>query len=190
MMAARARPAAWRVAAAMLVGSALACTPGPPSGAGGSTVDAREPSAEAAAPSPSERASPAPAAHHWTGTYRSVAGTFHVPDGGEWSGYRWRGDDAGEGLGEGPLSLTIDPSGRIVTGTAGGAIGDALIDGAADAERVTASLRRKNPSDRGLTGTLVATRRDGGLEGTMRLSFGDGHLLREATFHLAPAPAE
>jgi hypothetical protein len=123
----------------------------------------------------------------WTGTYDSKAGSIHVPDGGEWAGFKWRGDDAGDGIGEGSLSLTLDPGSGTVTGAADGVIGPVLLSGTVEEGRVTASVRRKEPSDRGLTGTLVAAQTGDRMEGTMRLSFGDAHLLREVSFRLAEA---
>jgi hypothetical protein len=102
---------------------------------------------------------------------------------------KWRGDDAGEGLGEGSISLTIDTGAHVVTGLADGPIGDVLLSGAVDDGKVTASVRRKNATDRGLTGTLIATLTAERVEGMMRLSFGDAHIIREATFRLTAAPS-
>jgi hypothetical protein len=163
-----------------------ACTPAAPAVKGGA-----EASAEAVAPVLSTSVTDANrgAVSRWTGTYRSAAGAIHVPDGGEWSGFKWRGDDAGDGVGDGTMTLTVDGTTQRVEGTAAGAIGEVLLTGAAQGGQVTASVRRKDPADRGLTGTLVATQTADKVDGTMRLSFGDAHILREASFTLAKAPA-
>jgi len=141
-------------------------------------------------PAPSSSVARAEGTTRWTGTYKSGAAPFYVPDGGEWSGYKWRGDDGGDGLGEGSLSIAIAGS-HAVTGEASGAIGDALIVGVATDDQLTASVRRKDPADHGLTGTLVATKSAADrLDGTMRLSFGDAHVLREVAFSLGKGPAK
>ncbi len=114
-----------------------------------------------------------------------------MPDGSEWSGVKWRGDDAGDGLGPGTLSLTLDPASKRVEGSLEGPLGAARIVGVYSGGAVTATLRRKNPTDRGFTGTLVgdvAADKPNALSGTMRVSLGDGRLIREAPFTLAKAP--
>src|ERR1044071_2831821 len=50
-----------------------------------------------------------PAKNEWTGDYDSHPGTLSVPEGAEWKGVKFRGDDAGEALGKGNLKITIDP---------------------------------------------------------------------------------
>jgi hypothetical protein len=97
----------------------------------------------------------------------------------------WRGDDAGDGLGEGNLSVTIDRKTGAVHGAADGPIGDTLLVGAMQGETLTASVVRKDPLDRGLTGTAVAKSSGDSVTGTMRLSVANARVVREATFTLA-----
>jgi hypothetical protein len=123
----------------------------------------------------------------WRGRYKSEQGSFFVPDASEWSGVKWRGDDAGAGLGEGTLELEIDSASGTVVGTTSGAVGDTRVTGTIVGKEIMATLRRKDPSDRGFTGTLLATRSGEAVTGTMRLSPGDAHVIREATFSLAVA---
>jgi len=114
-----------------------------------------------------------------------------VPDGKEWSGVRWRGDDAGDGIGAGTISLTLDPAARRASGVLDGVLGAARIVGIFADGGLAASVERMDPTDRGFTGTLlgnVANDKPGTLNGTMRLSLGDGRLIRDGTFSLSKAP--
>jgi hypothetical protein len=129
----------------------------------------------------------------WSGTYQASPGSLYVYDGGEWKGVHFRGDDAATGLGEGPLSLTIDPATRELRGTASGPLGDVILAGVVSRDLATDgaisfSVLRKDPSDHGLTGTGVGHLGASTLTGTMRLSRGDAHVIRDVTFSLTPAP--
>ncbi len=151
-------------------------------------------SASAASPAPFSSATPAASAKAapavWSGSYASKPGPFYVYDGGEWKGVHFRGDDASVGLGDGTLSLTLDPAAPAFHGTGDGALGDVVVTGAFDAKtgEVSFSVTRKDPKDGGFTGTGVGHLAEKTLSGTMRLSRGDAHVIREATFTLAPAP--
>jgi hypothetical protein len=111
-----------------------------------------------------------------------VAGTITVPDGGEWSYVKWRGDESKDGLGEGTLALEI--TGNQVTGTLEGPLGPATVRGMVDGTAVTATIERKTASDKGFSGTLLGTL-GATLEGSMNLSVHDAHIIRVAKFSLA-----
>ncbi len=152
-----------------------------------------EPAASASAAPPASPPPPAPSAAPdtpalWSGTYSSAPGSLYVYDGGEWKGVRFRGDDAAAGLGEGTLSLTIDRKSGSARGVATGALGEVVLAGAVTADELTFSVTRKDPRDRGLTGTGVAKISGAAATGTMRLSRGDAHVIREANFSLSRTP--
>jgi hypothetical protein len=161
-----------------------ACTPSPP---GGESAESGAASAtENAAPIPAASAKPAIAPDEtWKGTYVSEAGSLYVVDGGEWAGVTWRGDDASTGIGEGVLALTLEREAHRVTGTGGGSLGDVILVGGVDGETLTASVLRKDPLDRGLTGTAVGKVHGDQIDGTMRLSLADARIIRDAKFTLA-----
>ncbi|MEO8799941.1 MAG: hypothetical protein ABI551_18740, partial [Polyangiaceae bacterium] len=133
---------------------------------------------------PSASSGPAaPTVLTFTGSYTAVPGSLYVPDGGVWSGTKWRGDDAGDGLGEGTLALTVH--GNHVEGVLDGALGPATLEGSLFADQVTARIDRKDPSDGGFVGTFDGTLKDGVVEGDMYLSsLVNAHLLRQAKVHL------
>jgi hypothetical protein len=160
--------------------------PNKPSGGGQESAPSGSTSASPApATPPSASASATAATTTWTGTYASTPGTLFVHDGGEWKGVHFRGDDASVGLGEGPFSLTVDTKTSRVTGSGSGALGDFVVTGAQSGDLVTISVLRKDASDRGLTGTGVGTLAGNELTGTLRLSQGNAHVIRQAAFHLS-----
>ena len=125
----------------------------------------------------------------WTGTYKSVAGSLYyptdAPNGKEWKDFKWQGDDAGAGLGEGAMTLTIDPGGHV-SGTTEGPLGAATLNGVIEHEQISAKVDRKD-LDRGLTGTAtgkVTGDKGDKIEGTMRLSLPEANVLRAVTFSL------
>ncbi len=149
---------------------------------------ATAPPASASASPVASAPKPVPTNVAWTGTYVSAPGSLYVYDGGEWKGVHFRGDDAAVALGEGPLSLSIDTKTSVVRGAASGPLGDAVITGAVTKDEVTFSVLRKDPRDQGLTGTGSGRVNGDALEGTIRLSRSDAHVIREAKFKLAKVP--
>jgi hypothetical protein len=166
------------------------CTPtssGGSSGAASSTsapisAPSNEPGSVAAAKAP-------PAITTWSGKYTSEPGSLYVFDGGEWASVTWRGDEAGIGLGEGTLTLTVNRQTNDVRGTAEGAIGDVVLVGSIADDAVTGSVLRKDPQDRGLTGTLVAKKAGEAISGSMKLSVANARVIREVKFSVTHAEA-
>jgi hypothetical protein len=105
-----------------------------------------------------------------------------VPDGGEWAGVRFRGEDAGVGLGDGTLDVAVDRSGRA-QGTVEGPLGPLHLAGRFEDGVFSAALTSNEPSQ-GFSGIATGTAADGGIGGTMRLSLPTGNVLREAPFTL------
>ena len=127
-----------------------------------------------------------PVAAEWKGSYEATAASLYVPDGGEWAGTKWRGDDAGDGLGAGTVTLTV--TGSHVDGTVDGVLGPAVVDGAFFGDRLSASIRRKDPSDRGFVGVLDGTVKDDKFEGEIHVSsLVNANLLRQAKLVLTKA---
>jgi hypothetical protein len=168
----------------------LACKETPSGGPGGTAPSASGSPAASSGASPAVSAKAAtatPTVATWTGKYTSALGSLYVFDGGEWAGVTWRGDEAGVGLGEGTLTLTVDPTTHGVHGTADGAIGDVVVVGSTAEDTLTASVLRKDPLDRGLTGTLVAKTSGDAMTGSMKLSVANARVIREVTFTLTNA---
>jgi hypothetical protein len=102
--------------------------------------------------------------------------------GGERSGFRVAGScDA-----HGTLTVTVDGASGRATGEVGGPLGPANVEGLVADGKLTAAVRRKDPTDRGFTGTLAGAITGDKVDGTMSMSLGQASSLRSATFSLAP----
>jgi len=172
-----------RDAAVLLAVVAAGCSHGDatPTSAGASAASAPpavSSTASAAAPVPSA----APISTTWSGHYTATHGALFVPDGKEWAGVKFRGDDASTALGDGTLMLTIEPSGHA-RGTLDGALGSLAVEGVLKGDELTASLRPSDPAT-GFTGTAVGTRDAAKIAGTMRVSTPTGDVIRAASFAL------
>lgn len=113
--------------------------------------------------------------------YTMTAGTMYVPKEKDWSAVKFKNDES-KMLGEGTFNLAIDAGGTVSGTSEGGALGAAIIDGKVDGDRITATIRRKDPSDEGLTGTLLAKREGDKLDGAMKLAESNAAVVREANF--------
>jgi hypothetical protein len=102
-----------------------------------------------------------------------------------WKKTHWSDPESSAGVGEGAMTLAIDPSTGRVTGSLEGPLGPASIDGVAADGKVSASVARKDPADHGFTGTLLATVTSDKVEGTLNASLGQAGALRTASFSLA-----
>ena len=108
-----------------------------------------------------------------------------IPDGGDWAKTTWRGDESEEGLGEGKLTLTVDPKSGAADGPRGPARpGQGT---AVTGEFVHANVARKDVTDNGFTGTLEAKLGADSIEGTIRVSTAEARVIREASFQLKKA---
>jgi hypothetical protein len=138
-------------------------------------------------PSPPGTASgarPAGRATAWRGAYRSEPGSLYIPP--EWKDVHWKVKDSTAGIGEGAMSLQVDPLSGRVLGTLDGPLGPATIDGYASNGKLTAKVGRQDPADQGFAGIIVAALADGGVEGTMNVSLAEASAVRTATFALSP----
>ena len=178
-----------------LVSLALLAVVGCNGKSSGDAPAASSPAASVAVASASATPSAAPSASAasnaagstWSGTYKSTGASLYVPTQKPFDVVKWRGDDAGGGLGDGSLDLTVDATGQV-SGTGAGALGAVLVSGMYADGELTASLARKDPTDGGFTGTAVGKLAGDKIEGTIHLSLPNATSLRTATFTLSKAP--
>lgn len=148
--------------------------------ASGSVSAAAPPSASASA---SAIAANPGAPRRFKGTYTADRASYYLPDAEAYKGVKFRGDDAGDALGDGTLSITIDKDG-IVSGEGAGPLGAITIAGIERDGDVTFTVARKDANDMGPTGTGLGTLSEKSLDGTMRLSAYRAQVIREASFKL------
>jgi hypothetical protein len=140
----------------------------------------------APASSPSSVSS-AGARNQWRGSYKSASAELYIPP--EWKNVHWNVKETPAGLGEGTMTLSVDPAGGRALGSLDGPLGPAIIDGLVSEGRLTASIARSDPADHGFTGTLVGSMGRDHSEGTMNVSLAEASALRSATFALSPEGA-
>ena len=154
-------------------------------GAAPSAATASTPAVPLASTSPSASASaPAASPSAWKGSYKTAAGALAVPS--AFAKNHYASNDATTGVGDGAIQLTVDSTTRRVTGTLDGAIGAAVVEGLLGDGQLSGAVRRKDPTDKGLAGTLLATVSADKITGTLTLATGDGATLRTGTFTLTP----
>ncbi|MDB4943771.1 MAG: hypothetical protein JWP97_3305 [Labilithrix sp.] len=137
--------------------------------------------APSAAPAADAAAAPAGAARSYAGKYTVTPGIMYVPADKDWAPVKWKNGDESKLVGDGELALSVDGTGRVTGTSDGGPLGAAIVDGASDGQTLTATIRRKDPLDEGLTGTLVATIAGDKLEGSMKLAEFTAAIVRVAT---------
>ena len=123
----------------------------------------------------------------WHGSYDSVAGSLYIAP--QLKGVKWVVPDTDAGLGTGAITLSVERSTGRIRGAVEGPLGPAVIDGYADGATMSATMARKDPTDRGFTGTLEAQQDDAGVSGTLHVALAEVSAVRTATFHLTPESA-
>jgi hypothetical protein len=119
------------------------------------------------------------AASTFTGKYTVTAGTMYVPSEKDWASVKFKNDDT-KMLGDGEMTLTVDPSGRVSGATESGPLGASVLEGHVEKGILTGTIRRKDTADQGLTGTLLATVAGDGISGTMNLAESNAAVVRIA----------
>ena len=147
------------------------------------------------APSPTATGAPAngaasvaqAASSEWRGSYESVPGTLYIAP--QLKGVKWVVPETDAGLGAGTITLAVDRGTGRIRGTVEGPLGPATVDGYADGPTLSATVARKDPTDRGFTGTLAARQDDAGVSGTLNVALAEVSAVRTAAFHLTPQAA-
>jgi hypothetical protein len=169
------------VCAGILVGCPKKNDEAPAEGGVAALVDASVTSTVMTSEAGAEAVNASPAAASFGGKYVVSAGTMYVPAEKEWASVKFKNDDS-QLLGEGDLTLASDAAGRVSGETTGGPLGAAIVEGRRNGQTLVATLRRKDPRDEGLTGTLVATIVGNKLDGSMKLAGFNAAVVRVATF--------
>ncbi len=167
---------------AVMIASVVACDRATPAPHETSPVNAS--SAQASQPQRSAPVSDAGAATTFLGTYKSEPAALYIPAAPDWKGVRWAVKETPLGIGEGAITMTIDAATGRVTGAVEGPLGPGVLAGVAREGNLTATIVRKDPSDRGFTGTLMASVKSGHADGTMSVSLAEASAIRQASFAL------
>lgn len=151
--------------------------------AGSASTSAALPSVSAAA-APSASAAPTNQPRTFTGTYSLTPATLYLGEGKDYANVKQAKDDPAKHVGEGALTLEIDPNNRVTGTIESGPLSPAVIDGSVVEGEVRANVRRKDPKDDGLTGTLMAKLTGEAGEGTLALAESNAAIVREGKLSL------
>ncbi len=109
---------------------------------------------------------------------------MYIPDTKDYARVKQAPDDPAKHVGEGTITLAVDAEG-IVSGTIdSGPAAPAIVEGRVIDGELRGNVRRKDPADSGLTGTLVATQAGGAVEGKLSLAESSAAVVREGKLSL------
>lgn len=158
--------------------AAVMVTAKPDPAASGSSVPVPLASGSATKPPPAPNS-----ASSWSGSYTLALGTLSIPtENKDYAGVKQFKDDPTKHMGDGKIDLTV--TGDRVAGTVEGAAGPAIIDGSIVDGEIRGVVRRKDPKDDGLTGTITAKIAGNDAEGKLALADGTTAIIREAKIAL------
>jgi hypothetical protein len=142
------------------------------------------PASEAGAPTGSSRPGTATASASYQGTYSLSPASIYIGTGKDYASVKQAKDDPSKQVGSGAITLTIAPDGRVSGTVDSGPAAPAVIDGNLMGDEVRGNVRRKAPSDDGLTGTLSGKVSAGGVEGKLALAEANAAIVREGQLSL------
>jgi hypothetical protein len=125
-----------------------------------------------------EAAAPKAAATTWSLKYTLAPADMYVSEQDKKSVHFK--NDPDKYVGDGTISLTVQPDGQVTGASDAPPLGPTLIAGLVHDGELTATVRRTNPSDEGLTGTITAKIAGDKLDGTAKLAESNAAVVREA----------
>jgi hypothetical protein len=122
-----------------------------------------------------------PFAGSWRGAFTAERGAVTVPSGVP---YRAWEKDPGGALGEGAIELTIADDGAI-SGSLKGALGELVVAGRMEDGALAAGLSPSDPdAENAMTGVLTGDAKGEAIAVELRVSSGDGRVVRKGTSEL------
>jgi hypothetical protein len=123
-------------------------------------------------------------ASSYGGTYSVASGKMYISETKEFAGVKQAKDDPAKHVGDGNLSLSVDVDGRVTGTIDSGPASPAVIDGRVSGTDLRANVRRKDPADDGLTGTLDGKVSGDTVEGKLSLAESTAAIVREGKLAL------
>jgi hypothetical protein len=148
--------------------------------AASSGMDAGGPSSPAAAAT----ASAALKTASYSGTYSIAPAKMYIPNAKDYASVKQAKDDPTKHVGEGALTLQVDAEGHVTGTIDSGPASPALIDGSLVEEEIRGTIRRKSPSDEGLTGTFTGKISADSVEGKLALAEANAAVVRDGKLSL------
>jgi hypothetical protein len=120
----------------------------------------------------------------YAGSYTLAPGVLHIPDSKDYAHVKQAKDDPSKLVGPGTLALSVAGDGRVTGEVETGPAAPALISGTVVEGEIRGFVRRKMPSDDGLTGTIAVKIAGSRGEGTLTLAEANASILREGNVTL------
>ena len=120
----------------------------------------------------------------YAGSYSLAPAQFYIPESKEYASVKQVKDDPTKHVGEGTLTLTVGADGRVSGSVESGPAAPAEIDGRLVDGEIRGNVRRKDPSDDGLTGTLVGKVSGDAVEGNVSLAVANAAIVRDGKLSL------
>jgi hypothetical protein len=118
------------------------------------------------------------------GTYSVAPASYYIPEAKDYASVKQAKDDPSKHVGEGTLTLAVESDGRVTGTVDSGPAGPSVIDGRLFDGEIRGTVRRKEPKDQGLTGTLLGKQSGDAVEGKLSLSEANAAIVREGKFSL------
>ena len=115
----------------------------------------------------------------YAGTYEAKPAALYIPEHQDWKNTKQAKDDPAKHVGEGNLTIEVAADGRVTGTVDSGPASPGLISGLVEGTRLTATIRRKEAGDQGLTGSILGTVEGGQITGTGKLADATAAILRE-----------
>lgn len=128
--------------------------------------------------------STANAATSYTGTYSVSPGAYYIPSSKDYANVKRGKDDPTQHVGEGTLALEVGTDGKVTGTVETGPAGPGVIEGSVIDGEIRGFIRRKDPSDQGLTGTFSAQQSGDTVEGKLSLAEANAASVREGKLSL------
>jgi hypothetical protein len=159
---------------------------GKPAPAASASVIAQSasPSPEAGAPAAKASAEPTGKAASYSGTYSVAPASIYISDAKDFAHVKQAKDDPSKHVGEGAISLVVGADGHVTGTIDSGPASPALIDGSLVDGEIRGNVRRKTPSDDGLTGTLQSKVSGDSVDGKLSLAEANAAIVREGKLSL------
>lgn len=123
-------------------------------------------------------------ASSYAGTYSVSPAKIYIPSAKDYASVKQAKDDPTKHVGDGSLTLMVDANGHVTGTIDSGPASPALVDGSLVESEIRGTVRRKEPNDHGLTGTLVGKISGESVEGTLSLAEANASIVREGKLAL------
>lgn len=172
-------------------GALLVACSKPEGGQAQPTASASAATSASGKPAASAGASAAPSAQRATGQASTYSGSYsvapakyYVSEAKDFASVKQVKDDPSKHVGDGALTVSVDAEGKVTGTVDTGPASPGVIDGTLLGQEIRGNIRRKDPSDNGLTGVFAASVSGDSATGTLSLAESNAAIVRDGKLTL------